>query len=139
MSSNTLHHLNQFHGDAGDTWRGLRNTDAGFNGFGEVYFSWINPGATKAWKRHREATCNLVVPVGRVIFSVETKIESGIFEHVTLSPTDYFRLTIEPGRWFGFKGVFDSPSLVVNISSHIHDDEECENMDLSAFEFGATL
>ncbi len=135
MLKESLHKLERFESAAGGTWRYLRNGDAGFAGFGEVYFSWVNPGHTKAWKRHKLATCNFVVPVGEVTFMVETMASSGIFETVTLGPEAYSRLTVTPERWFGFRGDFANPSLVVNVSSEIHEDDECENLPMSAFNF----
>jgi dTDP-4-dehydrorhamnose 3,5-epimerase len=135
MLKESLHNLERFESEAGGTWRCLRSVDAGFAGFSEVYFSWINPGHTKAWKRHKIATCNFVVPVGKVTFMVETEIASGIFESVTIGPETYSRLTVTPGRWFGFRGDFANPSLVVNVSSEIHDDDECENLPMSSFSF----
>ena len=48
----------------GDVSHGMKISDPGFAGFGEVYFSNIEPGVVKAWKRHRKMTLNLVVTVG---------------------------------------------------------------------------
>ena len=135
MLKESLHSLERFESEAGGTWRCLRSADAGFAGFGEAYFSWVNPGHIKAWKRHKLAICNFVVPVGEVTFMVETKAASGIFESVTLGPDQYSRLTVPPQHWFGFRGDFANPSLVVNVSSEIHDDDECENLPMSSFNF----
>ena len=52
----------------GDVMHGLKKSDNGFNGFGEVYFSWVEQGAIKAWKCHQRMTMNLVVPKGEVSF-----------------------------------------------------------------------
>ena len=52
----------------GDVMHGLKKSDNGFNGFGEVYFSWVEQGAIKAWKCHQRMTLNLVVPMGEVSF-----------------------------------------------------------------------
>ena len=41
---------------------GIKKNDTGYVGFGEVYFSYINPKAVKAWKKHNRMTLNLVVP-----------------------------------------------------------------------------
>ena len=43
-----------------------------FTKFGESYFSEMVPGAVKAWKRHRQQTQNLTVPIGRVRFASGT-------------------------------------------------------------------
>jgi len=50
----------------GDVLHAMKCTDNGYNGFGEAYFSIINKGMTKGWKRHREMVLNLVVAVGEV-------------------------------------------------------------------------
>ena len=48
----------------GNVMHGMKESDSGFSGFSEAYFSEIDFGAIKAWKRHKEMTLNLVVPVG---------------------------------------------------------------------------
>ena len=50
----------------GDVMHAIKKSDIGFNGFGEVYFSWVDQGAIKAWKCHQRMTLNLVVPLGEV-------------------------------------------------------------------------
>ena len=52
----------------GDVSHAMKISDPGFAGFGEVYFSNIEPGVVKAWKRHRQMTLNLVVSVGAIRF-----------------------------------------------------------------------
>ena len=52
----------------GDVMHGLKKSDNGFNGFGEVYFSWVEQRAIKAWKCHQRITLNLLVPLGEVRF-----------------------------------------------------------------------
>ena len=52
----------------GNVMHALKKSDIGFNGFGEVYFSWIENRSIKAWKSHQRMTLNLVVPIGKVNF-----------------------------------------------------------------------
>ena len=52
----------------GDVMHAVKHSDVDFFGFGEAYFSWIKPGAVKAWKRHREMSLNLIVPLGEIRF-----------------------------------------------------------------------
>ena len=40
----------------GDVLHAMKKTDLGFYDFGEAYFSEIQSGAIKAWKRHKEIT-----------------------------------------------------------------------------------
>ena len=44
----------------------LRSSDPEFEGFGEIYFSTIYPGAIKAWHLHQEMTLNYAVVVGMI-------------------------------------------------------------------------
>ena len=60
--------LQQIETVGGDVWHTMKQTDVGYAGFGEAYFSWVASGAIKAWKRHTQMTMNLVVPVGQVRF-----------------------------------------------------------------------
>ncbi|PJZ27789.1 dTDP-4-dehydrorhamnose 3,5-epimerase, partial [Leptospira kmetyi] len=40
----------------------IRADDPEYKGFGECYFSEVNPGAIKAWKLHTKQTQNFTVP-----------------------------------------------------------------------------
>ena len=37
-----------------------------FDKFGEIYFSFTNPGIIKGWKKHHEMVQNFAVPVGEI-------------------------------------------------------------------------
>lgn len=116
----------------------LRTDEDGFAGFGEAYFSSIEQGAVKGWKRHRDMTMNLVVPAGRVRFAlVAGDLVGGSLREIhDLSPDDpetYARLTIPPGYWMAFTGLGAGLNLVLNIADRLHDDAEVEGAPLSAF------
>lgn len=117
----------------GDVLHGIKRTDPGFLGFGEAYFSMIQGGAVKAWKRHLLMTLNLVVPVGSVRF-VFVDEENG--ERVELvHPDRYARLTVPPGIWFGFQGVAKPFSLVMNVADIPHSPAEVERKNLNEIEY----
>ena len=84
----------------GDVFHGVKVSDLGFDGFGEAYFSTIEFGAIKGWKRHRLMTLNLLVPIGEIKFVIyddrPASTTNGLFQEVTLSPSNYCRLTIPP-------------------------------------------
>ena len=63
----------------GDVMHALKYSDNGFNGFGEVYFSWVERGAIKAWKCHQKMTLNLVVPLGEISFVFHIKDQKTVF------------------------------------------------------------
>ena len=54
----------------GDVLRAMKRSDLGYLGFGEAYFSTVELGAVKAWKRHRKMVLNLIVPIGAVRFVI---------------------------------------------------------------------
>ena len=118
----------------GDVLHALKVTDLDFSGFGEAYFTTINYGCVKAWKRHTRMTMNLVVPVGMVRFVF---LDQGIGEsrEEIIGTNRYMRLTVPPGIWFGFQGVGEYDSLVLNLSSIPHDPDEVERLPVSAIEY----
>ncbi len=114
----------------GDVLHAMKRQDSGFIDFGEAYFSTIEPGAVKAWKRHREMTQNLVVPVGAIKFVLFDEREGacahGVFEEIVLSRENYCRLTIPPMVWVGFQGMHKEISMLLNIASIPHTPEESD-------------
>lgn len=114
----------------GDVLHAMRRDDTGYAGFGEVYFSWVAPGAIKAWKRHTRMTMNVVAPVGNVrfVFRLDGANEFRVEE---IGVDRYARLTVPPGIWFGFQGLAEAHSLVLNIANLPHDPNEVERLPLS--------
>jgi len=85
----------------GDIYHAMKKSDKGFEGFGEAYFSTINKNEIKGWKKHLKMTMNIIVPVGEVTFVLFDDRENSnsvnnLFS-VTLSPSNYYRLTVPPG------------------------------------------
>jgi dTDP-4-dehydrorhamnose 3,5-epimerase len=117
--------LARIHAAGGDVLHAMKQTDAGFAGFGEAYFSWVLHGAVKAWKRHTRMTMNLVVPMGRVRFVFMDDLNCTPREEV-LGEERYVRVTVPPGIWFGFQGVATPASLILNLASIEHEPREVE-------------
>ena len=117
----------------GDVLHGMKQSDAGYTGFGEAYFSWVSAGAIKAWKRHTQMTMNVVVPVGQVKFVFRCVTSDGVeeFRVEEIGEDRYARLPVPPGIWAGFQGLSTSPSLVRNIANIPHDPNEVERLALS--------
>ena len=118
----------------GNVMHAMRRSSAGFTGFGEVYFSWLEPGAMKGWKRHRDMTLNLVVPVGLIAFAV-VDAEAGIGRQYELGPTAYGRLTIPPGLWVAFRSRASQPSAILNVADIEHDPAEADRASETSFSF----
>jgi len=117
----------------GDVLHGMKQTDAGYTGFGEAYFSWVSVGSVKAWKRHRKMTMNVVVPMGKVrfVFHCINADKVKEFRVEEIGEDRYVRLTVPSGIWFGFQGLCAPQSLVMNIASIPHDPTEVERLLLS--------
>lgn len=137
----TLHPLRHISVPKGDVFHALKNTDEGFAGFGEAYFTQIESGVAKGWKRHNRMTLNLVVVYGRVTFVVyddrDGSSTKGRFESVTLSPSgNYQRLTVAPGLWMAFYGADEGMSMLMDIIPEPHDDAEGDRKPLEAIPYG---
>jgi dTDP-4-dehydrorhamnose 3,5-epimerase len=115
----------------------MKAFDAGYVDFGEAYFSEINPNAVKAWKRHKEMTLNLVVPVGEVKFVLfDDRDKSRCqFQEIIISKDNYCRLTVPPRVWVGFQGLYTDKSVVLNIANIKHNPLEVEKKNIEEIEF----
>ena len=119
----------------GDVLHGMKRTDPGYAGFGEAYFSTVDAGLEKGWKRHREMVLNLVVVSGTVEFTLWDDRADGepAVRTVRLSPDQadtYQRLTVPPGVWVKFVGLDDRrPNMLINLASLLHDPKEADNLD----------
>lgn len=116
-------------GTGGKVLHGIKASSQGFIGFGEAYFSTISFGETKNWRKHLRMTCNLIVPIGCVKFSIvdePASLSAGelITQKFELSPVNYGRLTIPPGYWFNMQGTDPKINLVLNIADQEHDASE---------------
>jgi dTDP-4-dehydrorhamnose 3,5-epimerase len=118
----------------GDVMHAMKQTDAGYAGFGEAYFSWVDAGAVKAWKRHNRMTMNIVVPFGQVRFVFCAGVGTRFREEV-IGGDRYARLTVPPGIWFGFQGLVGPSSLLLNLASIPHDPTESERCGLSELQY----
>ena len=127
--------LSTFDVDGGRVMHGIKKNDRGYVGLGEVYFSYIDPKAVKAWKKHNRMTLNLVVPAGKVRFVFGDSLNDGHYRVEDIGEDNYVRLTVPPGIWFGFQGIALQPSLVTNIADLQHDAAEVERQAVSSFDY----
>lgn len=123
--------------DRGSVMHMLRNDAVNFQGFGEVYFSTVNFGIVKGWKRHSFMTLNLAVPVGLIRIVVYdgrlNNLGKNFIQAVSLGVDNYQLLTIPPGLWYAFQGCAPGSSLLANCASIPHDPNEVENCDIDQF------
>lgn len=128
------HKLKKIENYNGVIMHGLKKSDEVFKGFGEIYFSQVEYKKIKAWKRHTRMTMNLIVPIGSVKFVFYNESEK-IFEEHNIGEHNYFRLTVDPLVWFGFKGMKEGKNLVMNFANIEHDPNEVERKDFLDLEY----
>lgn len=123
----------------GDVLHAMKNNDPGFAGFGEAYFSAVEPGAVKAWKRHHDMTLNLVVQIGSIRFVIYDDREGsstyGVFNEVVLSRDYYYRLTVPPMLWMGFQCVGNVTGMLLNVANIPHDANEVDRKKIDELDF----
>ena len=117
----------------GDVLHAMKKSDPGYVDFGEAYFSLVEFGAIKAWKRHLQMTLNLVVPIGEVQFVLIDSV--GLIREERIGEGHYARLTIPPGIWFGFQGVSKKIALLLNIADIEHSPDEVERKELDEVKY----
>ncbi len=131
--------LNIIKTSGGDVLHAIKKTDPGYLDFGEAYFSIVERGAIKAWKRHQVMTMNLVVPVGSIRFVFfddrEETGSKGNLQVVELSREHYCRLTVPPRLWMGFQGVGAELNLLLNVADIPHNSVEADRKDINEIEF----
>ncbi|MBD1172635.1 dTDP-4-dehydrorhamnose 3,5-epimerase family protein [Pelagibacterales bacterium SAG-MED05] len=117
----------------------LRNDSKIFKSFGEIYFSTIHKDSIKAWHLHKEATLNYACIKGSVkLVLFDERSESptkGKYQEISLSPKNYFLVTIPPNIWNGFKGFYEPESIIANCLSLPHNEKEMVRKDHSDQKF----
>ena len=111
----------------------LRNDSKIFKKFGEIYFSTIYHQSIKGWHLHKESVLNYVCIKGKVkLVLFDDRKESStkaIYQELTLSPEDYFLVTIPPNIWNGFKGLDKGESIIANCLTLPHNEKEMVRKD----------
>jgi len=121
----------------GDVMHAMKKTDNGFKSFGEAYFTNIQKGAIKGWKRHKKMTLNLIVPIGKIRFVLfdDRLLSDKKFQEIIISKDNYCRLTVPPMIWLGFQGISEGNSLLLNIASIVHNPKEMEKQNIEQIKF----
>lgn len=131
--------LKQINHHKGDIYHGMKESDNGFFGFGEAYFSTIVKNEIKGWKKHTKMILNLIVPIGEIEFVIyDDRKESSTFNSffsIKLSQKNYKRLTIPSGVWMAFKGIGEELNMLLNIASIEHDPSEALIKELNEIKY----
>ncbi len=127
--------LKQIKDQRGMVMHMMRSDSPWFTSFGEIYFSLVNPGVVKAWKRHHRMTQNITVVEGAlelVLYDDRTESPThGHLDKVKISRTQYCLVQIPPMIWYGFKAIGGSHSVIANCTDMLHDPTESDSLDAS--------
>ena len=131
--------LKKIYHPKGDIFHGMKKSDKGYVGFGEVYFSTIKNGVIKGWSKHKKMCMNLLVPFGKVVFIIyddrQKSRSRGNSLKIELSPDNYQRLTIPPGLCYAFKGKSSGTNLIMDLADIEHDPDEIERLNLDKIDY----
>lgn len=131
--------LKKFVNEKGNVFHAIKSTDDSFISFGEAYFSEVNFGAIKGWKKHNKMILNLIVPFGEIKFVLFDDRNSSDtyqkFYEIILGESNYQRISIPPGIFVAFQGVSQGRNMLLNIASIPHDPDEAINKDLFEFSY----
>lgn len=129
----TVTPLRQISDERGKVMHMLKSDSTIFQGFGEIYFSTVYPGAIKGWHIHKKMTLNYAVPYGNIKFVLyDDRLDSptkGELQELFLGPDQYQLVTVPPMVWNGFKGVGTEIAIVANCASIPHDPQEIDRRD----------
>lgn len=125
----------------GSVMHAMKESSIGYSGFGEAYFSQVNKGAVKAWKRHKKMTLNLMVPLGEVRFVLfdDREMLSAQFQEIIISKNNYCRLTVPPMIWMGFQGLSNGNSMLLNIADIEHDPNEVDRKEIEKINYNWSI
>jgi dTDP-4-dehydrorhamnose 3,5-epimerase len=128
-----IQELKQITDERGKVMHMLRCDSPLFERFGEIYFSFVNPGVVKAWKRHKRMTQNFAVPIGMIRLVIYDNRDGttsyGRTEIMEIGEENYCLVKIPPLVWNGFQCISFKQALIANCSDIPHDPDEAEQKD----------
>jgi dTDP-4-dehydrorhamnose 3,5-epimerase len=111
----------------------LKRTDANFEKFGEIYFSFIYPSIVKAWHYHKQMGLNYAVPIGMIKLVLfddrEESSTKGEINEFVIGEHNYNLVHVPPCIWNGFKCIGPKTAIVANCATIPHDPDEIIRMD----------
>lgn len=120
--------LKVFSDERGKVMHMLRCDATFFKQFGEIYFSTINPGIIKGWKKHLKMTQHFAVPMGNIKLVIyddrDNSSTKGEIQEIYIGTENYQLVRIPPLVWYAFKAVGNESALIANCTDLPHDPNE---------------
>ena len=111
-----INKLKKFDDERGYVLHGMKFNDKESFGIKEVYFSTVNYGFYKGWKKHQNMVLNLIVIEGKVLFYLADN-EFKEFKEIIICKNDLKRITIMPKQWLSFTSLVKPDSKIMNIAN----------------------
>jgi|SRR3990167_4996636 len=125
--------LHKIEDNRGKVMHMIRRDAPFFTAFGEIYFSTINRGIIKAWRKHLKMTQFFAAPVGKIKLVIfddrKGSSTEGMICEMETGEDNYCLVKIPPMLWYGFKGISDIPALIANCADMPHDPSEIKRID----------
>jgi len=119
----------------GDIYHMLRDDSSLFEKFGEIYFSFVNPGQVKGWKKHLRQTQLFAVPLGQLALVIfdgrDGSSTKGNVEKIEIGADNYQLVKIPPQVWYSFKALGEKQVMIANCTDVPHDPKESVTKELS--------
>src|SRR5580698_7037148 len=127
----TIKPLKIIRDERGQVMHMLRSDDPLFKGFGEVYFSVVNAGVVKGWKKHTKMVQSLAIPKGNmklVIYDDRPDSSSkGEVQEIIIGEDNYQLVQLPPLVWYSFSPIGNFPAMIANCTNIPHDPQESEH------------
>ncbi|HLF18600.1 MAG TPA: dTDP-4-dehydrorhamnose 3,5-epimerase family protein [Candidatus Omnitrophota bacterium] len=127
--------LKEMNDERGSVKRMLRCDAPYFERFGEIYFSTVNPGFIKGWKKHLKQTQHFAVPVGvlqLVIYDDRADSSTkGEVQEIRIGEGNYQLVRIPPNVWYSFKAKSTGPAMIANCTDMPHNPKESVQLEIS--------
>jgi len=122
-----INDLKIFNDERGNVQHGMKYNDKGSFGIEEVYFSTVNYGFYKGWKKHQKMVLNLIVLEGKVLFYLANS-EFNEFKEIIISKDDAKRISIMPNQWLAFTSLIKPCSTIMNIANLTNNKDMTDNI-----------
>ena len=118
----------------------LRNDEAAFKKFGQVYMTTAKPGVTKAWHYHKKQDDNFTCVYGKMKLALyDARKDSPTYKEINefiISPEDPMLVTIPRLVYHGFKCVSDVEAIVINTPTEPYDHKKPDEYRLDMYDNG---
>lgn len=126
--------LKIFRDERGQVMHMLRCDDPLFKGFGEVYFSTVNVGVVKGWRKHKQMVQSYTIPQGNMKLVVyddrPQSTTKGDIQEIIFGEDNYQLVQLPALVWYSFSPVGGKPAMIANCANIPHDPNESEQMKL---------